>query len=180
MPRRTAEDVSRQPDPRLERDLPVRSAGHDLRGRLAELPSSPPSGAGYDADRRLHAAGSPARRESPAMGELERVGPGVVDERASRFQPRERKVADFLASEGRSVVAIHDGYGREGRKPIPLRTGYPYVADIRDTERDLARQQQAASAIFAAIKADGRLKAVYVDDMQHVLDTTESDSRPIG
>jgi hypothetical protein len=64
--------------------------------------------------------------------------------------------------------------------PIPLRTSYPYVADIRDTERDLARQQQAAAAIFAAIKADGRLKAVYVDDMQHVLDTTDSDSRPIG
>jgi len=56
---------------------------------------------------------------------------------------------------------------------IPLRTGYPYLADIRDIERDLHRQQQAAAAIFAAIKADGRLKAVFVDDMQHVLDMTE-------
>jgi len=56
--------------------------------------------------------------------------------------------------------------------PIPLRTGYPYVADIRDTERDLNSQQQAAAAIFAAIKADGRLKAIYVDDMQHVTDMT--------
>jgi hypothetical protein len=64
--------------------------------------------------------------------------------------------------------------------PIPLRTGYPYLADIRDTTRDLHRQQQAAAAIFAAIKADGRLKAVYVDDMQHVLDMTEPGSRPIG
>ena len=64
--------------------------------------------------------------------------------------------------------------------PIPLRTGYPHLADIRDTERDLRRQQQAAAAIFAAIKADGRLKAVYVDDMQHVLDMTEPDSRPSG
>jgi hypothetical protein len=62
--------------------------------------------------------------------------------------------------------------------PIPLRTGYPYVADIRDTERDVRRQQQAAAAIFAAIKADGRLKAVYIDDMQHVLDMTEPDPRP--
>jgi hypothetical protein len=64
--------------------------------------------------------------------------------------------------------------------PIPLRTNYPYLADIRDTERDLHRQQHAAAAIFAAIKADGRLKAVYVDDMQHVLDTTEQGSRPTG
>jgi hypothetical protein len=56
--------------------------------------------------------------------------------------------------------------------PISLRTDYPYVADIRDTERDVHRQQQAAAAIFAAIKADGRLKAIYVDDMQHVTDMT--------
>jgi hypothetical protein len=65
-------------------------------------------------------------------------------------------------------------------RPIALRTGYPYLADIRDTERDVHRQQQAAAAIFAAIKADGRIKAVYVDDMQHVLDTTEPGSRPIS
>jgi hypothetical protein len=64
--------------------------------------------------------------------------------------------------------------------PIPLRTGYPYLVDIRDTERDLRRQQQAAAAIFAEIKADGQLRAVYVDDMQHVLDMTEPDSPPIG
>ena len=64
--------------------------------------------------------------------------------------------------------------------PIALRTGYPYLVDIRDIERDLHRQQQAAAAIFAAIKADGRLRAVYVDDMQHVLDRTEPGSRPIG
>lgn len=62
--------------------------------------------------------------------------------------------------------------------PIPLRTWYPYLADIRDTERDLHRQQQAAAAIFAAIKADGRLRAVYIDDMQHVLDMTEPAPRP--
>jgi hypothetical protein len=117
MARRRAEDVSGQPDLALERDLPSPGARRDLRGRLAELPSSHPSATGYATDRRLPAEGSPRRREPPATGELERVGRGVVDERASRFQPRERKLADFLASESRSVVAIHDGYGREGRKP---------------------------------------------------------------
>jgi hypothetical protein len=89
----------------------------DLRGRLAELPGSHPSAAGYATDRRLPTAGPPERREPLATAELERVGRGVVDERASRFQPRERKLADFLASEGRTVVAIHDGHGRDGRKP---------------------------------------------------------------
>jgi len=117
VPRRTAEDVSGQPDRPLQRDVPSQGAGRDLRGRLAELPASHPSGPGYAADRRLATAGSPARREPLAMAEAERAGPGVIDERAGRFQPRERKLADFLASEGRSVVAIHDGYGREGRKP---------------------------------------------------------------
>jgi len=114
---RTAEDVSGQPDRPLERDLPSHSAGRDLRGRLAGLPASHPSAAGYAADRRLPAAGSPERRDPLAGGQLERVGPRVVDERASRFQPRERRLADYLAGEGRSVVAIHDGHGRDGRKP---------------------------------------------------------------
>jgi hypothetical protein len=117
MPGRTAEDVSGQPDRPLGPDLPSPSGGRDLRGRLAELSPSHPSAADYGTDRRLPTAGSPARREPLAVAEIERVGPGVVDERASRFQPRERRLADFLASEGRSVVAIHDGYGRGGRKP---------------------------------------------------------------
>jgi hypothetical protein len=60
-------------------------------------------------------------------------------------------LADFLAGEGRSVVAIH-----------------------------VHRQQQAAAAILAAIKADGRLRAVHIDDMQRVLDMTEPGSRPNG
>jgi hypothetical protein len=72
-----------------------------------------------------------------------------------------------------------DVYAPDGT-PIPLQTGYPYLADIRDTERDLHRQRQAAAAIFAALKADGRLKAVDVDDMQRVLDMTEPDPRPGG
>jgi hypothetical protein len=114
---RTAEDASGQPDLPLERDLPSASAGRDLRGRLAELPASHPSAAGYVTDRRPPAAGSPEWREPPARAELERIGPGLVDERASRFQPRERRLADYLAGEGRSVVAIHDGHGRDGRKP---------------------------------------------------------------
>jgi uncharacterized protein (DUF1684 family) len=48
------------------------------------------------------------------------VGSGIVDERASRFSPQERRIADYLAKEGAAVVAVHDGYGRDGRKPDSL------------------------------------------------------------
>lgn len=54
---------------------------------------------------------------------------------------------------------------------VPLRTAYPHLIDVRDTERDLQRQQDTAARIFTAIKEDGRITAVYVDDMQHVLGT---------
>lgn len=57
--------------------------------------------------------------------------------------------------------------------PLALRTSYPHLADFRDTERNEQRQQEAAARIFFAIKADDRLNAAYVDDMQHVVQMTE-------
>jgi len=57
--------------------------------------------------------------------------------------------------------------------PVALRTGYPHLADVRDTERNTHRQQELAAQIFSAIKAHGRLSAVYVDDMQHLVELTE-------
>jgi hypothetical protein len=71
----------------------------------------------HDADKRLPAAERPEWHEPLARGEVDRVGLGVVDERASTFQPRERRLADHLAGQGSAVVAIHDGYGRAGRMP---------------------------------------------------------------
>jgi hypothetical protein len=62
--------------------------------------------------------------------------------------------------------------------PIPLRGAYPHLVDIRDTERDEARQRDVAGQIFTAIEADGRLAAVYVDDMQHVLGMTGPTTEP--
>jgi hypothetical protein len=61
--------------------------------------------------------------------------------------------------------------------PVALRTSYPLLVDVRDTDRNVARQQNAAARIFAAIKADARLNAVLVDDMQHVLDVTDPETR---
>jgi hypothetical protein len=65
-----------------------------------------------------------------------------------------------------------------GGTPVPLKSAYPHLIDIRDTERNLGRQQAVAARIFAAIKADGRINAVCIDDMQHVLDSCNSGPSP--
>ena len=169
MARRTAEDVSGQPDRPLESDQPSPSAGRDLRGRLAELPPSHPSGADYATDRRLATARSPARREPLAVGEFERVGAGVVDERASRFQPRERRLADFLASEGRSVVAIHDGYGRGGRKPDA-------TVDAVWTEFKSLDPGASDRTVKAALNsAKGQARQAIIDGRESGLDREQAD-----
>jgi hypothetical protein len=161
--------MSGQPDRPLERDLPKPSAGRDLRGRLAELPPSHPSGTDHATDRRLPTAESPPRREPLTIGKLEGAGEGVLDERASRFQPRERRLADFLASEGRSVVAIHDGYGREGRKPDA-------AVDGVWTEFKSLDQGASDTTVKAALtSAKGQARQAVIDGRESGLDRAEAD-----
>jgi Contact-dependent growth inhibition CdiA C-terminal domain len=50
-------------------------------------------------------------------GSVDRVGLGVIDERAKRFSPAERRIAEHLASGGLAVVAVSEGYGVYGRAP---------------------------------------------------------------
>jgi hypothetical protein len=45
------------------------------------------------------------------------------------------------------------------------------MLEIRDTGGDYRRQQEIASEIFAALRSEGQRRAVYVDDMQKVLDS---------
>ena len=52
-----------------------------------------------------------------AEGAVDRVGPGLVDERAKKFSPAERRIADYLASGGSAVVAVSEGFGLLGRTP---------------------------------------------------------------
>lgn len=103
--------------------------GSRLAERLNRLPPGHPSSPGYRsgeqvpdtkpdaADRREAATRRAEWQEALARGTVDRVGSGLVDERASQFSPRERRVADLLAGEGRAVVAVHDGYGKQGRLP---------------------------------------------------------------
>jgi hypothetical protein len=52
-----------------------------------------------------------------AEGSVDRIGLGVIDERAKKFSPAERRIAEHLASRGSAVVSVHEGYGVSGRTP---------------------------------------------------------------
>ena len=54
---------------------------------------------------------------------------------------------------------------------IALRSEYPTMIEIRDTRGDHQRQLEVADQIFTALKSAGRWRAVYIDDMQKVLDS---------
>jgi hypothetical protein len=53
---------------------------------------------------------------------------------------------------------------------IPLHTKFPAMIEARDTTGSQLRQQEIAEKIFAALRSGGRWPAVYIDDMQKVLD----------
>lgn len=54
---------------------------------------------------------------------------------------------------------------------VRLRSMYPAMIEIRDTGGDQERQQAVASQVFDALAAAGRWRAVFIDDMQKVLDS---------
>ncbi len=58
-----------------------------------------------------------------------------------------------------------------GGVDIALRSEYPAMIEVRDTSGNHQRQQEVASQIFTALKLAGRWRAVYIDDMQKVLDS---------
>ena len=99
--------------------------GHARRGqlRVAEMPASPAQSetAGkHDAQRteRRHPASERPEFQRPLeRGDVDRVALGIVDERARRFPPRERRVADYLAAEGAAVVARREDPAARRRQP---------------------------------------------------------------
>ena len=50
-----------------------------------------------------------------SRGAVDRCGLGVIDERAKRFSPAERRIAEYLADQGSAVVSVSEGYGIHGR-----------------------------------------------------------------
>ena len=57
-----------------------------------------------------------------------------------------------------------------GGPDVPLRSMYPAMIEFRDTGGDQHRQQAIAGQVFAALESADRWPAVYIDDMQKVLD----------
>jgi hypothetical protein len=58
-----------------------------------------------------------------------------------------------------------------GGSDVPLRSMYPTMIEFRDTGGDQQRQQAIAAQVFAALESAGRWPAVYIDDMQKVVDS---------
>ncbi len=53
---------------------------------------------------------------------------------------------------------------------VRLRSNFPAMIEVRDTGGDQRRQQTIADEIFAAIRSSAHWPAVYIDDMQKILD----------
>jgi hypothetical protein len=117
----------------------------------------------------LPAAARPEWQEPLARGEVDRAGPGVVDERASRFQPQERRIADHLASEGHAVVAIHDGYGRQGRRPDAA------VDGVWTEFKTLDPGASNTTVKAALIGAEGQARHAVIDGRGSGLDRAEAE-----
>jgi len=60
-----------------------------------------------------------------------------------------------------------------GGSVIPLHSKFPAMIETRDTSGNQLRQQEIADQIFAALRSGGHWPAVYIDDMQKVLDHYE-------
>jgi Contact-dependent growth inhibition CdiA C-terminal domain len=92
-----------------------------------------------------------------------------VDERASRFQPQERRIANYLASEGHAVVAVHDGYGRQGRKPDAAVDGV--LTEFKSLDPGASNKTVKA----ALGSAEGQARHAVVDGRGSGLDRAEAE-----
>ena len=61
---------------------------------------------------------------------------------------------------------------------IPLHSKFPAMIEARDTTGNQLRQQEVADQIFAILRSEGHWPAVYIDDMQKVLDHYEPSESP--
>ena len=177
-----------QPGPPVSPDRPASGSLDDLRQRLDRLPPSHPSSPRYrggeikpvrlrdlelpiddsqdHADRPEPAARRAEWQEPLARGEVDRVGLGVVDERARRFLPAERGTAEWLADRGAAVVALPEDSSVPEPKPDAL-------VDDRITEfKSLQPGATASTVNNQLLRARGQARHVVVDVRGSGLDET--------
>jgi hypothetical protein len=65
-----------------------------------------------------------------------------------------------------------------GGPVIPLHSKFPAMIEARDTSGSQLRQHEIADQIFAALRSGGHWPAVYIDDMQKVLDRFDPAKSP--
>lgn len=109
-------------------------------------------------DRLQPAAIRPEWQQPLALGQVDRVGNGVVDERARQFLPAERRIAEHLAgTDGAAVVALPEDSSILGRKADAL-------VDDRVTEfKSLAPGATDGTVNHKLLDARGQAPNVVID-----------------
>lgn len=84
-----------------------------------------------------------------AGGTVERVGLGIVDERARAFFPKERRIADLVAKEGRVVTSRPEDHSQfEARKCDAEVDGVPTEFKTLESPSDSAVRNQLRKALL--------------------------------
>jgi hypothetical protein len=114
---------NRPGDNRAARDRPETRSRQECRDALYSRCAEPGRPLPWTAARA--AAERPEWQSALGDGAVDRVGPGVVDERAKKFSAAERRIADYLAAGGLAVVSVSEGFGTRGRTPDARVDGVP-------------------------------------------------------
>lgn len=103
-------------------------------------------------------------------GSVDRVGLGVIDERAKKFSPAERRIAEYLASAGSAVVAVSEGYGVYGRTPDARVDAVPVEFKALDrgaSDRTVKAALNSAKGQARHAVIDARGSGLAEDEAQH-------------
>ncbi len=103
-------------------------------------------------------------------GIVDRIGLGVIDERAKKFSPAERKIAEYLASGGPAVVSVSEGYGVHGRTPDARVDAVPVEFKALDpgaSDRTVKAALNSAKGQARHAVIDARGSGLTEDEAQH-------------
>ena len=103
-------------------------------------------------------------------GTVDRVGLGVVDERAKKFSPAERRIAEYLAADGLAVVSISEGFGIRGRTPDA------YADDVPVEFKSLDPGASDRTVKAALNSAKGQARHAVIDARESGLDEDQARS----